>query len=131
LQKVAALPVVPGTYEFGNTFEHFIILECQRLNSYLRKDFSFSYLQTHHDMEVDLVIERPRKKTILCEIKSTTIVKDEDVATLKRIRNDFPDFEYICLSLDVYEKNIEGVLCLPWLKGLEKIFSLAALPGVE
>jgi predicted AAA+ superfamily ATPase len=33
--------VTPHTYGYGKLFEHFVILECLRLNSYLRKRFRF------------------------------------------------------------------------------------------
>lgn len=122
LLKVAKFPVTPGTFEYGNIFEHFIILELIRLNSYLNKDYSFSYFQTHHNLEVDLVIDRPRKKTIFCEIKSKTNVVEADLTSLASIKKDFPKFEYLCLSQDSYEKEIDGIRCLPWKKGITSIF---------
>jgi predicted AAA+ superfamily ATPase len=124
LLKVAKFPITPGTYEYSNAFEHFVILEFHRLNSYLQKDFSFSYLQTHHNLEIDLVIERPRRPTVLCEIKSTRQIKETDLSSLLSIKNDYPQFEYVCLSLDEYEKEIKGVRCYPWQNGLQKILDL-------
>ena len=120
--KVAKFPVVKGTYEYGNIFEHFIILEIIRLNSYFQKDCSFSYLQTHHNLEIDLVIERPRQPTILCEIRSTQNIDKSDLSSMLSIKKDFPEFQYYCISMDGYEKDINGIQCLPWQKGIAQIF---------
>ena len=59
-----------GTYEYGRAFEHFLIAEIYRLNSYLRKKYKLSYLQTKQGQEIDLVVERPDKKVFLLEIKA-------------------------------------------------------------
>lgn len=121
LLKVAKFPVTPGTFEYGNLFEHFIILELLRLNSYLNQDYNFSYFQTHHNLEVDLVIDRPRKKTIFCEIKSKNQISESDLNSLRSIKKDFPEYEFLCISQDSFEKNIDGVHCLPWTKGITHI----------
>jgi len=51
------LPLKPGTFIFGQTFESWIVLELLRLNDYLKRDFRFSYLRTKDDLEVDIIIE--------------------------------------------------------------------------
>lgn len=124
LLKVVKFPVVKGTYEYGNVFEHFVILEIMRLNSYFQKDCSFSYLQTHHNLEIDLVIERPRQPTILCEIKSTQSIKESDLSSMLSIKKDFPEFQYYCISMDSYVKEINGIKCLPWKKGIAQILRI-------
>ncbi len=60
----------PQTFEYGNAFEHFVILEVMRLNSYSEADFKLSYLRTKDDAEIDLIIERPGSPDLLIEIKS-------------------------------------------------------------
>jgi uncharacterized protein len=56
----------------GRLFEHFIILETQRLLKYKRSDISLSFWRTKDDEEVDLVLSRGGDPLIACEIKSSS-----------------------------------------------------------
>ncbi len=82
LANTLNLPLDPSTFEYGNTFEHLLILEYHRLNSYLERDFKFSYLRTKDDAEIDLVIERPGQADLLVEIKSYLEIEDSDITKL-------------------------------------------------
>jgi hypothetical protein len=110
-----------GTYDFGRAFEHFVILEAMRLASYARADWTFSYLRTKDDAEIDLVIDRPGQPVALLEIKSTPHVSDRDVASLARFASDLEPCEALCLSRDPHEKRIGPVACLPWMEGLRRL----------
>ncbi len=121
LGQTLSVDLPSHTYAFGTAFEHFIINEIQRLQSYGKKDFRFSYLRTKDGVEVDLIIERPGKKRALVEIKSTDRVQPDDLRALKRLAPDIVHSEAFCLSLDPVAKKIEGVRCLPWQRGLEAL----------
>ncbi|MBF0491895.1 MAG: ATP-binding protein [Deltaproteobacteria bacterium] len=114
--------IKPNTYAYGKAFEHFLILEIYRLNNYLQRDFQLYYLQTKDNAEIDLIIQKPGRKYALIEIKSTTSVDERDVRTLNRFRGDFSKAEVLCLSQDEKEKEIDGVLCLPWREGIKRVF---------
>ncbi|MBI4371162.1 MAG: ATP-binding protein [Elusimicrobia bacterium] len=116
-----SVELTPRTYEFGATFEHFLINEIQRLQSYKKKDYRFSYLRTKESVEVDLIIERPGLKRALVEIKSAERVGPEDVRAVASLAPDIPNSEAFCLSLDPIPKVIAGVRCLPWRQGLEEL----------
>ena len=111
----------PNTYGFGKAFEHWVILEIVRLNTYLQKDYRLSYLLTKDDAEIDLIIDRPGKTTILIEIKSTDHVDDRHTGTLERFLPDFKGAEAFCLSRDPHPKKIRSVRALPWHAGLKEI----------
>jgi predicted AAA+ superfamily ATPase len=121
LGQTLSVDLPPHTYAFGTAFEHFLINEIQRLQSYKKKDYRFSYLRTKDGVEVDLIIERPGMKRALVEIKSTSRVGPDDVRALKRLSPDIPHSEAFCLSLDPAAQKIEGVRCLPWARGLEEL----------
>lgn len=121
LSNTLTLNLLPHTYAFGKAFEHFLIMECHRLNDYLRKDYRFYYLRTQNQLELDLIIERPGLPTALVEIKSTDQVDERDVKTLKLFLNDFKPAVGFCLSLDPRPKLIEGIHCLPWQDGLKEL----------
>lgn len=122
LDGTLSVELLPQTYAYGDAFEHFIILEMLRLNAYRALDYRFSYFRTHEDAEVDLVIERPGKSSVLVEIKSSEFVDESDLKSLINIARDFGPCESICLSRDSAARQIGKVKILPWQDGLRKIF---------
>ena len=73
---------------------------------------------------MDLIIEKPRGKPILIEIKSTAKIKHEDLNSLVKIKKDLNHEQAYLLSQDEIEKEIDGIRCIPWNKGLREIFGL-------
>lgn len=115
--------LLPNTYVFGKTFEHFLIIEIYRLNQYLKKDYRLSYLRSKDHAEIDLIIEEPSGLIYLVEIKSSTSVDDRDVRTLRRFLSEFPTpkTKAFIFSLDPRPKIIDNIPCLPWMQGLREI----------
>lgn len=120
LARTLSLPLIPKTSSYGDAFEHFIILECLKLSSYCGNDFRFSYLRTKDDAEIDLVVERPGKKLLFIEIKSSDNVTCESISPLIQLSNDYGDCEAICLSCDPSPKIIENVKVWPWQQGIKE-----------
>ncbi len=119
LNKTLRIPLLPHTYAFGNAFEHWIILECYRVNEYKRLDYTLSYLRTKNDVEIDLVIQRPAQPDLLIEIKSTTHVTQEHISKLKQFKADWNQpCDAQVWSLDPQAKNISEIECLHWTNGL-------------
>lgn len=110
-----------GSYAGGSRFEHFIFLEIYRLQSYLERNWRFSYLRTKDDAEIDLIIERPNDSTFLVEIKSTDKVSDRHAATLNRFIADFDNAEAILLSNDPIAKQFGHVRCIHWRTWLQDV----------
>jgi predicted AAA+ superfamily ATPase len=121
LNNTLTVELRPQTYAFGHAFEHFVINEINRLQSYAKKDYRFSYLRTKDGVEIDLIIERPGLKRALVEIKSTERVTEDDIRPLQQLGKDIANSETFCLSLDSTAKKIGEVLCFPWQRGLEEI----------
>ncbi len=115
-------PVIPGTSFYGETFEHFVILEFYKLNLYLETDYRLSYFSTKEGSEVDLILSRGRE-IIFIEIKSSTQVDLVEVNKLNAIAKGHTKKAYY-LSCDPHSQKIENVTCLPWQKGLHEIFKL-------
>ncbi len=107
-------PLRPATSAFGMHFEHWVIQEAVRMSSYSRKNYRFSYLRTRDDVEIDLIVERPGQPLTLIEIKSTTSVRENDLASFSRIAAEFPGAKKFCLSRDPLRKHIGEVECLPF-----------------
>jgi predicted AAA+ superfamily ATPase len=121
LDRTLQVPLPPSTYAYGRAFEHFVILEAHRRNEYGRRDYRLSFLRTHDDAEIDLVIERPGAPTALVEIKSTESVTDRDLRTLRRFKPDLENSEGFCLSRDPIPRQVDGISVLPWAQGLDAL----------
>lgn len=122
LSRTLTVPLVPGTYAYGDTFEQLVTLEILRLSNYRMNDFRFSYLRTKGDLEVDLVIERPGRSLAFVEIKSASLVPDETINTFARLVADFPQpSEAMVLCQDSRSRLHNGVRVLPWRAGIEEI----------
>lgn len=115
------IPLQPGTYAYGEAFEHLVILELMRLADYAEKDWRFSYLQTKDGAEIDLIVERPGLPTVLVEIKSSDTITDRDTAPLRRFVKDFPDAVAFCLSRDPHARLHDGIRCFSWMEGIARI----------
>ena len=122
LSRSLTIPVVEGTSAYGELFEAFFINECFKLNHYNEKDFSFSYLMTRDEVEIDLVVERPGAPLLLIEIKSATQIKPKHLASLKKLGAEFPGAERVCVTCGVLPENHDGILVLPWRMALETYF---------
>ena len=120
LSKILDIPLKQRTYDYGNTFEHFIILEFYKLCEYRKKEETLSYLQTKDNVEIDLIITRPGKTELFIEIKSTTQVTDKDFTSLIEIASDLKKVNSFILSLDPNEKSKDKVHAMFWKDFLDK-----------
>lgn len=121
LERSLTVPLLPQTYAFGEAFEHFVFLEMQRRNEYQKRDYRFSYLQTHDGAEVDFVIERPGRPIALVEIKSATRIEPSMAKHLQRFCGDLGDCEAYLLSFDSTPQKLGLVHALPWEQGLQAL----------
>ncbi len=124
LTMMLSVPVKKGTSYYGEVFEHFIILECVRLASYYYSEYRFSYLGTKDNVEIDLVVERPGKKILLIEIKSSDNVREDHLKTFSNIIKDIENSKSICISQDNRAKKIGDIMVLPWMDALRKYFTV-------
>lgn len=122
LKGTLSVPLLPQTYDFGEAFEHFIILEIMKLAEYSRKNWKYFYLLTKDGGEIDLILDRPGKTTLCIEIKSSEKVTEKDLRNLIRLGGDIPQSTLYCLSRDSVRKRIQNVLCMKWQEGLKEIF---------
>lgn len=123
------VPLASGTSEYGRAFEHFWILELQRANAYLKKDYSFSYFATN-DVEVDLVVERPGKPVLLVEIKSSERVRDAEIRAVDTLASELKGAEAVCISCETERRKVGNVLVVPWREALDAV-GLIPSPQIE
>jgi uncharacterized protein len=116
------VPTQEGTVSYGDAFEHFFILECIRLNDYLKKDFKFSYLRTKDDLEIDLIVDRPGKKRVLIEIKSSKLIDSKEILKMTSIKEDLKPCEFWFVCREKVARTFEGFIILPWDEALQRLF---------
>ena len=122
LKGTLKVPLLSQTYDFGEAFEHFIILEIIKLAEYNRKSWKFFYLLTKEGREIDLIIDRPGETTVCIEIKSSDKVIKSNIQNLIRLGSDIKNSELYCFSRDPIKKQIQNTLCLEWKEGINHIF---------
>lgn len=113
----------PRTSYFGELFEHLVILEAYKLNSYFECGFRFSYYYSHSGLEIDLVLEKTWREPIFIEIKSTSEILECHLKALKILQLEMPKARFVCLSLDPIERTHNGIELIPWKAGLLKLLS--------
>jgi predicted AAA+ superfamily ATPase len=131
LARRLSIPLTPKTSAYGEAFEHFIVLEFQRLGRCLQPEYRYSYIRTTGDVEVDLVVERPGKPLLCVEIKSSDEINETEISAFYRLTRDIPNCEAVVLSQDRFMKRFDHVTCYPWKQGIQELFfpKGSALPG--
>lgn len=122
LSRRLTAPLVPKTTPYGDAFEHFIILEIQKLVNYFPTEYRLSFIMTKAGSEADLILERPGKPLLCIEIKSTDQLNRDDLLSFIHLTHDIPNSEAICLSQDPYLKKFDHVIAYPWQQGIREIF---------
>lgn len=113
MEKSLQQKVLPGTSIYGAAFEHFVICEVFRLNSYWRLDYGLSHYQTTAGGELDLILRRARR-TIAIEIKSSETIDPIEIRKVARVAEGVKPSAVYYVSRDPVETLIDGVQCLPW-----------------
>lgn len=120
LENLSAFPLANST-ELGLAFEHFLVCEIMRLNSYFRKKYKLYYLASKGGLEIDLILERPKQKTALVEIKWAEQVTERHLQHLSSIIKEKPEFEAFCLCREPLARKFNNIHILPWREGIKKL----------
>jgi predicted AAA+ superfamily ATPase len=122
LEKNLSLRPTTGQ-QIGPLFEHFIVCEMRRLNDYMKRDYTFSYLATQGGLEIDLIVQRPGEKTAFIEIKSTDTIQDKHLKHLRMVTSELDEVEAFCVCRERRARKIDNILVTPW----REIFPLLGL----
>lgn len=115
--------ITANGFAFGDAFEHFFILECHRMRSYLRLDERAYYLRTKDDVEIDLIIERPRNERYVVEIKSSEKVDEHKLSGFVRLAKELNPTAILVASRETKARHLSnGIEILPWQEVLKKLY---------
>lgn len=113
--------VSPQTANYGASFEHFLIVEIIRLNSYLKKRFNMYHYQTSAGGEVDLILKRG-KVVYAIEIKSTALIDEVEIRNTFRVASPLSPSKIYYVSNDPVSSKVGQVECRHWKDFLAEIF---------
>jgi len=119
------VPLQESTSVYGECFEHFFILEVYRCACYISLQFKFFYHHTYDDgCEGDLILKKPNGDVYVMEIKSSKRIKDEYLKNLLKMQKEpeFSNAQFLCVSQDDFEKEVQGIRCVPWQRALDILF---------
>jgi predicted AAA+ superfamily ATPase len=106
--------------EFGDVFEHFIILEIRAYLSYVRNKSQLCYWRSTSKFEVDLIIGQQ----IAIEIKGTDQVQDKHLKGLRAIKEEDLFSSLIVISNDKSKRTFkDGIEVYPWKVFIEDLWS--------
>lgn len=95
-----------GTTDYGHAFEHLIIQELVAYLSYTANPNKLSYWRTYSQIEVDVILGDAK---VAIEIKSTETVLPKHLKGLKAFAEEHPDCHRIIVSLDRFNRVIDGI----------------------
>lgn len=98
--------LIRGTADYGHAFEHFVIQELKAYIGYNHINEELTYWRTYTGIEVDAIIGDAR---IAIEIKSVEEVLPRHLKGLKTFAEEHPNSRRIIVSLDLFNRNIEGI----------------------
>jgi len=111
---------VPGTAEFGKSFEHFIIQELIAWLGYTESHEKLTYWKTATGLEVDAVVGNAR---IAIEIKATRNISYAETKGLRTFQEEHPDAVLIAVTLDERPRKIGPVEVFPAIDFLQRLWS--------
>jgi predicted AAA+ superfamily ATPase len=108
-----------GTFEFGKSFEHYILMELMAYKAYRQPELEITFWRTAGDQEVDFILN---DKVTAIEIKSGN-VHSQDIKGMVALCDDGAIKNKIVVSLEKEPRVVgNNIRILPWGLFLEKLW---------
>lgn len=95
-----------GTTDYGHAFEHIVIQELVAYLNYTDNPNKLSYWRTYTQVEVDVILGDAK---VAIEIKSAEEVLPKHLKGLKSFADEHPDCRRIIVSLDRFNRVVDGI----------------------
>ena len=102
--------LMPGSDDFGHSFEHFMIQEIRAYLGYNNIENALTYWHTYTGYEVDAVLCGGK---VAIEFKSSKEVQSKHLKGLKAFKEEHPDTRLIIVSMDIAPRIFNGVEVMP------------------
>lgn len=108
----------PGTPEFGEAFETYIMHELRSCIDYGSAQ-PLSYWRSTSGFEVDFILG----DHTAIEVKAKENVSAQDLKSLRALAEEKKLKRYLCVSLSPRTRSVDGVIVLPYRKFLDSLWS--------
>ncbi len=109
-----------GTTEYGHAFEHLVVQELVAYLSYTDNPNKLSYWRTYTQVEVDVILGDAK---VAVEIKSAEEALPKHLKGLKSFGDEYPDCRCILVSLDRFNRTVDGIELLHVTDFFQKLWA--------
>lgn len=110
-----------GTYEFGKSFEHYILMELVAYRAYRQPEMEITFWRTSTNQEVDFILN---DKELAIEIKGSSNVHEGDLKGLKALLADGPVKKAVVVCLEKQKRILSnGIIIYPWEQFIKKLWN--------
>ena len=112
--------LIPGTWEYGRAFEHFILQECWAYRHYSKIEFPITFWRTASGSEVDLILG---DADVAIEVKSSTSIGDRPKG-LHLFHEEHKCRKSFVISKEQHPRKISSeITVLPWQDFCERLWA--------
>jgi len=108
----------PGTPEFGEAFETYLMHELTSYHDYVSGE-SLSHWRSASGFEVDFIIG----DHTAVEVKAKENISSQDLKPLYALAEEKKLKRYLCVSLERGRRNMDSGAVLPWKEFLDELWS--------
>jgi predicted AAA+ superfamily ATPase len=105
--------------QFGQAFEHFILMELLAHRSYRELFYEINFWRTKAGYEADFILDKGR---IALEIKGTSSAGKMELRSLNQFIGDYNPQKAILVCNEKYPRQAGNILILPWRIFLQKLW---------
>lgn len=111
-------PFLPGTPEFGEAFETFIMHELSCWSDYISGE-TLSFWRSTSGFEVDFIIG----DHTAVEVKAKENVSTQDIKALRALREEKKLKHFLCVCLEQRSREVDGIKILPFAEFLTALWA--------
>ncbi len=110
-----------GTPEFGNSFEHYILMELKAYQAYKNPELDIRYWRTSTGFEVDFILG---DMNVAIEVKGSRRVHSTHIRGLRTLLEEHTIKRAVIVSLEKQSRKLDSSIeVLPWRVFLETLWS--------
>ena len=110
-------PFLPGTPEFGEAFETFIMHELSSWSDYASGEL-LSFWRSKSGFEVDFIIG----DHTAIEVKAKENVSSQDIKSLRALREENKLKHFLCVCMEKRSRDVDGIKILPYTEFLTSLW---------
>ena len=110
-------PFLPGTPEFGEAFETFIMHELSSWSDYASGEL-LSFWRSKSGFEVDFIIG----DHTAIEVKAKENVSSQDIKSLRALREENKLKHFLCVCMEKRGREVDGIKILPYTEFLASLW---------